>query len=266
MHPHPSPDPPAEEFDEYADGYDAGMGNPLKRLVGSSPADFLRVKVRWLAADLRRWRRPASLLDYGCGPGDLLAELADAGVADRLAGCDVSGKMLDLARRKWGLRWPVEFFAPTSAEVSARAGGYDAVVVSAVLHHVMPSDRPEVYRNLLRLLKPSGRLYVFEHNPLNPVTVWVVRNTPIDRNAVLASAREVRRGLRDAGFGGLATRYLMFFPPRLTWLSGIEAGLRWLPFGGQYVVRAEPPDVAPVINARHEAEDTAGTPRYRAAG
>ena len=40
------------EFDEYADGYDAGMGNPIKRLVGSSPVDFLRVKIRWLLADI----------------------------------------------------------------------------------------------------------------------------------------------------------------------------------------------------------------------
>ena len=59
------------EFDEYADGYDAGMGNPIKRLVGSSPVDFLRVKIRWLLADIGKVTasRPLELLDYGCGSG-----------------------------------------------------------------------------------------------------------------------------------------------------------------------------------------------------
>lgn len=234
---------PAEEFDEYADGYDAGMDNPIKRLVGSSPADFLRVKVRWLAADLRRWRRPDGplhVLDYGCGQGDFLAELADAGVSDHLTGCDTSGGMLGAARGRWDRPRLPEFFTPTDEEVASRAGRFDVVTISAVLHHVPPTDRAGVYRNLLRLLKPTGRLYVFEHNPFNPVTVWVVRNTPIDRNAVLVSAPRVRRGLRAAGFGEMTTRYLMFFPPRLSMLSRAEHVLAWVPLGGQFVVRAAP--------------------------
>lgn len=257
---------PVEEFDEYADGYDAGMSNPLKRLVGSSPADFLRVKVRWLLADLRRWGRATgmtTLLDYGCGPGDFLAELVAAGLPGRPAGCDVSGRMLDLARARRGPA--MEFFHPTADEVADRAGRYDVVTISAVLHHVPPPDRPGVYRNLLRMLKPTGRLYVFEHNPLNPVTVWVVKNTPIDRNALLVSAAGVRRGLRDVGFGGLRTRYLMFFPPRLTWLRGVEAALRWLPLGGQFVVRAEPA-TGRSVNDPRGAVETEDIPPYRAAG
>jgi 2-polyprenyl-3-methyl-5-hydroxy-6-metoxy-1,4-benzoquinol methylase len=256
---------PVEEFDEYAAGYDAGMSNPLKRLVGSSPADFLRVKVRWLLADLRRWGRltgTATLLDYGCGPGDFLAELVAAGLPGRPAGCDVSGRMLDLARARRG---PAEFFHPTAGEVAARTGRYDVVTISAVLHHVPLPDRPGVYRNLLRLLKPTGRLYVFEHNPLNPVTVWVVRNTPIDRNAQLVSAAGVRRGLRDAGFDGLRTRYLMFFPPRLTWLRSVETAFQWLPLGGQFVVRAERA-MSRSINDPLAVVGAGDSPPYRAAG
>jgi SAM-dependent methyltransferase len=171
--------------------------------------------------------------------------------------------MLDVARARRGPA--MEFFHPTADEVADRAGRYDVVTISAVLHHVAPPDRPVVYRNLLRMLKPTGRLYVFEHNPLNPVTVWVVKNTPIDRNALLVSAAGVRRGLRDAGFDGLRTRYLMFFPPRLTWLRGVEAALRWLPLGGQFVVRAEPA-ACRTVNDLRAAVGTGGTPPYRAAG
>jgi SAM-dependent methyltransferase len=235
MTPTADPCPPAEEFDKYADGYDAGMGNPIKRLVGSSPADFLRVKARWLDRDLRK-QGPLDVLDYGCGIGGLLAELALLRPADRLAGCDVSARMLDRAREKSDR----EFFHLNPDGIAARAGRYDVVLVSAVLHHVMPPDRPAVYRNLRQLLRPTGRLYVFEHNPFNPVTTWVVKNTPIDRNAVLISAPTVRRGLRAVGFDQFLTRYLMFFPPRFTWLEPGEALFRRVPLGGQFVVRARP--------------------------
>lgn len=226
------------EFDAYADGYDAGMGNPVKRLVGSSPADFLRVKVRWLMNDLRG-RSNVDLIDYGCGPGGLLAELAAAGFPGRLAGCDVSEKMLALARKKWDAPSEADFFPATAEEIDERAGRFDVAVISAVLHHVMPPDRPAVYAALAGLLKPGGRLYVFEHNPRNPVTVWVVKNTPIDQNAVLASAGEVKRGLAASGFVGLRSRYLMFFPPRMTWLRPVERLLTRVPLGGQFAVRGE---------------------------
>ena len=52
-----------------------------------------------------------------------------------------------------------------------------------------PPERPGLYREVTRLLRPGGRLYVFEHNPWNPVAQWVVRHTPIDRDAVLLGAR-----------------------------------------------------------------------------
>jgi 2-polyprenyl-3-methyl-5-hydroxy-6-metoxy-1,4-benzoquinol methylase len=243
----PCPEKPAlppdreAEFDAYADGYDAGMDNPLKRLVGSSPADFLRVKARLLVADLRR-RFPggASLLDYGCGTGSFLRELAAAGFDGPATGCDVSDRMLAAARRGWPAGVAPEVYHAGPGEDAGRAGRFDAVVISAVLHHVEPADRPGLYRTLRSLLKPTGRLYVFEHNPWNPVTSWVVRHTRIDRNAVLVPAPELRAGLRAAGFGRLRTRYLMFVPPRLTPLQPLEACLRWLPLGGQYLVRAEP--------------------------
>ena len=48
------------EFDDYAAEYQGGLDNPIKRLMGSSPDQFIAVKARWL---LRQ--EPA------CGPADL---------------------------------------------------------------------------------------------------------------------------------------------------------------------------------------------------
>ena len=134
---------------------------------------------------------------------------------------------------------------PNRLVAAAGVFGHAALVastvalISAVLHHVMPPERPAVYAELRRVLRPGGRLVVFEHNPLNPVTRYVVAHTPIDRNAILLRARDVSTALRDAGFARVRTGYLMFLPPRLHALAAVERVLGWLPLGAQYAVTAE---------------------------
>jgi hypothetical protein len=90
----------------------------------------------------------------------------------------------------------------------------------------------------MRWSRAKGRVVVFEHNPLDPVTRFVVACTPIDRDAILLHADEARRGLRAARFADIRTDYLMFLPPRLKHLAMLEAALGWLPLGAQYAVTA----------------------------
>jgi SAM-dependent methyltransferase len=228
------------EFDDYADGYDAGHGNPIKRLVGSGPEDFVELKARWLLRHLEKvlpTRGEPRLLDFGCGLATLLKLLRRLGFRGRLEGCDVSAAMLERAAATWqaGAPPPLRQIAP-GQPIGYADRSFDVVVLSAVLHHVPPPDRPEIYADLVRLLTPGGRLVVFEHNPFNPVTTFVVKRTPIDRDAILLRPSEVRSALAAAGLSQLVTRYLMFFPPRFRFLRSVEDVLGWMPLGGQYAV------------------------------
>lgn len=234
-------DPP--EFDRHAASYDGGIDNSVKRMMGDADS-FIAVKARWLMR-----REPAlrsgslSLLDYGCGAGDLMRVLAGMGARATFEGCDVSVGMLAEASR----RWPAAFGpAPTlepqeGARTPFADRRFDVVVISAVLHHVPPPERPAVYAELGRVLRPGGRLYVFEHNPRNPLVRHVIARTPIDANAVLLDAREVRQGLLAAGRYALATDYLMFTPPGMAFLEPVDRALAWLPLGAQYAVAARKP-------------------------
>lgn len=230
------------EFDEHAEGYEAGMDNPLKALAGDSADDFVAVKVRWL---LRRWPELASspgleILDYGCGIATLLRLLREAGVPGRLTGTDVSTGMLREAARIW----PASSLPPLFRLQDGTATGlppatFDLIIVSAVLHHVPMHLRTGVYGELHRLLRPGGRLVVFEHNPWNPVTRFVVARTPIDRHAILLPPPEVTAALTAGGWREVRARHLMFLPPR--WGAVATAAERlfgWLPMGGQYAVTA----------------------------
>lgn len=230
------------EFDAHADGYDAGMDNPLKSLAGDSADAFVAVKVRWM---LRRWPELASspelsILDYGCGVGTLCRLLRAAGIPGQLTGTDVSTGMLREAARLWPPASPPPVFqVQNGAATSLPADSFDLIIISAVLHHVPMHQRAEVYRELHRLLRPGGRLVMFEHNPWNPVTRFVVARTPIDRDAILLPPPEVTDALATGGWRDIRTSYLMFLPPRLGFIAtAAERLFGWLPMGGQYAVTA----------------------------
>jgi len=230
------------EFDSYAQGYAAGMDNPAKRLLGDSADDFIAIKLRWLLRtfpSLRSAGPSFRVLDYGCGTGTLLRLMQEAGLQVGLAGCDISGQMLEEGARCWPANLAKPDLLPQDgAAVPFGDGKFDLVIISAVLHHVPVADRAEVFTALHRCLRPHGQVVVFEHNPLNPVTRYVVAHTPIDQNAILLRARETQERLEWAQFENVRTKYLMFFPPRLKSLAACEAALGWLPFGAQYATTA----------------------------
>ena len=228
------------EFDKHAATYDGGIDNSVKRMMGDADS-FIAVKARWLMRHEPGLRAGSlSLLDYGCGAGDLMRVLAGLGARATFVGCDVSAGMLAEAGRRWpAALGPVPALEPQEGPRTPFAdGAFDVAVISAVLHHVPPDQRPAVYAELARILKPGGRLYVFEHNPRNPLVRYVVARTPIDADAVLLDAREVRQGLREAGGYELATDYLMFMPPGMAFLGFVDRALAWLPLGAQYAVAA----------------------------
>lgn len=235
--------PDSAEFDEYASGYNAGMEAPLKRLLGTTAEAYIEVKVAWLLKDLRGAfpddaNRTPAILDYGCGKGTLLSVLRQNGFRGALAGCDVSQKMLNEAERAWHSGGIPDLQPIREGRAGFNGEHFDIVVLSSVMHHVEILARNGVYEDVLRVLKPYGRVYVFEHNPFNPITRWVVNRTPIDKNALLLTPSEVISGISAAGAIEARTRYIMFFPPRWRICRPLECLLRRLPFGAQYVVSA----------------------------
>lgn len=240
--PHGSND--GAEFDAFAADYTGGMENSVKALLGKSGEDFLDVKLHWLLRNiptLREDRADFTVLDYGCGRGDLLRLMAKRGVTPRMLGSDISSGMLREGAKIWPSDLaPLPMFMPQAgANVPCGSAVADLVLISSVLHHVPLAERPDVYAEIHRLLRPGGYVVVFEHNPLNPVTRYVVSHTPIDQNAILLGAGEVTHGLNKLGFADVKTDYIMFAPPRLRTIStALDRMLRWLPLGAQYAVRA----------------------------
>lgn len=175
----------SEHFDQFADRY--------SRLRASSdPLDPVTREVAELG-DLRGRR----VLDVGCGPGTILGQLVRAYGVDGV-GIDASPHMIEAARRETS---EIEQFHVARAEqLPFEDASFDAALARWVVHHL---DRPRALAEILRVLRPGGRLVVTTTDPDAVDTHWMVPFFPslvaIERGR-FPSGEALSRELEAAGF------------------------------------------------------------------
>ncbi len=225
-----------DDFDAFSADYDA----LLNRAIAFSGADagyFTDYKVD-LVVSRERGRRVSALLDLGCGIGNATARFAAAWPAAQFEGVDVSADSVAVAqiRAQRGEITRAQFRHYDGQLLPYTDASFDLVFIAVVLHHVPLELRASLMAEVRRVLRPGGRVYVFEHNPYNPLTRRVVRGCPFDAGAVLLKPSECAQLLRDAGLSQVQVGFRLFIPPHplLRWLTPIERAFEWLPIGGQY--------------------------------
>ncbi len=229
--------PNAPEFDQYARHYN-DMHRASIRASGEEPSYFSRYKARYMAANLGRIKsgQPLDLLDFGCGVGNSIPHLRDAFPHARLHGVDPSGESIQVAASAHGDT--ASFQVGADDKLPYGNGSFDLIQVACVFHHIRPGERDLWMRELKRVLRPSGDLFVFEHNMLNPLTVRAVRECPFDEDAILLPKRELLGLTRSVGFNAVSARYIVFFPRALGFMRPIEPLMGSIPLGAQYTVHA----------------------------
>jgi SAM-dependent methyltransferase len=99
------------------------------------------------------------VLDVGCGPGFLTAELEEAvGASGRVCGVDLSETMLALARKRCGDR--VELIAGDVTRLPFGDAEFDAAVATQVYEYVAVVET--ALAELHRVLRPGGRAVVVD--------------------------------------------------------------------------------------------------------
>jgi 2-polyprenyl-3-methyl-5-hydroxy-6-metoxy-1,4-benzoquinol methylase len=95
--------------------------------------------------------RGARVLDFGCGPGNLAAEVARRGAV--VVGADASPDMVALAARHHP---DIQFRIADAEEPDFEAGSFDVVLAHFLLHSLARPRR--ALAALAKLLRPGGRL------------------------------------------------------------------------------------------------------------
>lgn len=187
-----------ENFDEIAAEYD-------ESLPAHVVEHYLDKRVRFVADRVTTGRG----LDVGCGTGVLAARLA--GLGWEMEGIDPSQGMLDVMARD----------AP--AVKGRRAFGddlpfdgdtFDLAITVAALHHVADPDAVRgTLIEMARVVRPGGRIVVWDHNPRNPYWKLLMARVPQDDGTErLIPEDEVLSGLRAGGARVLSSDQLGFVP------------------------------------------------------
>ncbi|MCL2723351.1 MAG: class I SAM-dependent methyltransferase [Polyangiaceae bacterium] len=217
------------KFDNYTKSYE-GMHRNSVAASGEDPAYFHDYKINCLR---REGLLRGALLDYGCGIGNLTERFEGLlGELQEVHGYDPSTESLAVAHER----------APSAklhSEVSTLPRShFSTVILSGVLHHIPPCKRDDVLEIVRSTLRPGGRVVVFEHNPLNPLTRHAVATCPFDDDAILLWPWEARRLLRRAGFEAVRLDYIVFFPKALAFCRNLEPHLRRIVLGAQQMLIA----------------------------
>jgi arsenite methyltransferase len=151
-----------------------------------------------------------TVVDLGCGGGlDVFLAAARVGPAGKAIGIDMTPEMLELARRNaaqgaHGQPIPnVEFHQATIDRLPLPDASADCVISNCVIN--LAPDKPAVFREIARVLRPGGRLAVSDialKKPLPPeiggdLTAYV---------GCIAGAipvEQYRQGLIEAGFAAV---------------------------------------------------------------
>lgn len=224
------------EFDKFAEEYRslhlaniAASGEPPEYFAEYKMKD-LKCLVSSGSGDIEG----GHFLDFGGGVGTSVPFFRKHFPGAHLTCIDVSIKSLAIGAGRFGS--PASFVAFDGDQLPFAQATFDCVFAACVFHHIPPEAHQRLFGEMWRVLKPTGQVMIYEHNPLNPLTVRTVNACPFDENAILIRAGTLKTRLKSSGFRQLQIRYRVFFPRQLRWLRSMEEKLGWLPMGAQYYV------------------------------
>jgi arsenite methyltransferase len=147
-----------------------------------------------------------TVLDLGSGAGaDVLISARRVGPTGRAIGLDMTDEMLELARAnaaKAGVG-NVEFVKGYIEEIPLPGGSVDVIVSNCVLN--LSGDKPKVFREAARVLRPGGRFAVSDIVIRGPLPAELRQHAGLWAGCFAGALEEAdyRARLEAAGFAGI---------------------------------------------------------------
>ncbi len=190
-------------------------------------------------AELREGER---VLDLGSGGGiDVLLSAKRVGPSGRAIGLDMTDEMLALAQKNAAEAGAtnVEFLKGHIEAIPLPADSVDVVISNCVIN--LAADKPAVFREIARVLRPGGRMGVSDIVAEDSLTTEqrAERGSYVGCIAGALSFEEYEAGLRAAGLADIS----------LTTTHSVTDGMHSV-----IIKAAKPADAAPSVNLSAPAE------------
>jgi 2-polyprenyl-3-methyl-5-hydroxy-6-metoxy-1,4-benzoquinol methylase len=201
-----------------------GRGDSFNQAIAESTQGLQVVAAKKILPGLdalpARLEAGGTILEVGCGTGNLLLGLAKAFPKARVLGVDIEADSLASARKKIaaaGLEGRVEARQGTVG-AAVQAGSVDAVVMIEVLHEIAQPIRPGVVKECGAALKSGGWMVIVDET--YPTTLAEMRQpefkfplmTGFEEllwGNVIPTREEQEKLLRDAGLTGEIQRAII---------------------------------------------------------
>jgi 2-polyprenyl-3-methyl-5-hydroxy-6-metoxy-1,4-benzoquinol methylase len=231
----PSQDEVTKTFDAYKDTYAQSVDRAIE-FSGLTLDFFTQVKADYIAELSREHfgaRSDIQALDVGCGIGNYHGRFGNCFAA--ISGVDVSSNCIATARTR---NPSVEYKVYDGVDLPYSTAQFDVAYAICVMHHVPQIQSSKFVSEMRRVVRPGGLALVFEHNPLNPLTMKAVRSCPFDDDAVLLRSGKTVGLFREAGFSDVAARFILTVPAKNRALLRLDRFFSRFPLGAQYYVSA----------------------------
>ncbi len=147
-----------------------------------------------------------TVVDLGCGGGlDVLLAAGKVGPTGKAIGIDMTPEMLERARAGAARvgAGNVEFRLAQIDRLPLPDGSVDCVISNCVIN--LAPDKPAVFREIFRVLKPGGRLAVSDIALKKPLPEELARDVMAYVGCIAGAVPidDYRRALQDAGFAAI---------------------------------------------------------------
>ena len=136
----------AEEFDAFSKNYTEDMVSCVPHYM---------ILLDFFTKNLPDHFEPQTVLDLGCGNGNITNSLLELFPKAKYTLVDASQDMIDLCQSRFNL-FNVNYVNSYFNDFKFEAHRFDLIVAGFSLHHCARDDKPILYKNIHKALKPDG--------------------------------------------------------------------------------------------------------------
>ena len=228
-------------FDEFADSYETLHAKSIK-LSGYAPSFFDEHKIKIVHREIKNEFLDLSqrtFLNFGCGIGKSEIYIREYFPKVKIFSADISLESIRTAQQRNADIEGISYIHYTKIEELQQGVKYDIIFVANVFHHIASTEHTAVLTTLKSLLKEGGHLFIFEHNPINPLTRMAFEKCEFDVGCTMLNHHYLGRMLDKSGFKSKKVNFVLFFPKILSVFNYFEKYLSVIPLGAQYYFKAK---------------------------